>query len=202
MSRIIHFEKSSIKSEDYPVTTFPEIIFLGRSNVGKSSFINSILDRKQNSIAYTSGRPGKTQLLNFFRVDEKYMFVDVPGYGYAKVSQKQRQEFGKMIEGYLTERKQLELAVLLVDMRHTPSEDDCLMYDYLQYHHIPTIVVMTKSDKIGKTKRIEHRKKIIKKLSQNYELNEEYLFSYSITTKDDHLKIWQTFESVLYNDTL
>jgi len=133
--------------------------------VGKSSFINSILRRK--NVAYTSSRPGKTQTLNFFKINDKFYFVDVPGYGYAKVSKADRLRFGEMIEEYLVNRKQLSLVVLIVDLRHAPSEDDVLMYNFLKTYQIPVLVVATKMDKVPKTKRISHEKVIKKELKMD-----------------------------------
>jgi len=154
----VEFIQSAVEKEQYPNDLLPEIVLSGRSNVGKSSFINSILGRK--NVAYISSRPGKTQTLNFYRINEQFYFVDVPGYGYAKVSKTDRERFGVMIEEYLMYRKQLKLVVLLVDFRHPPSEDDILMYQYLKTYQIPVLVVGTKMDKVPKTKRINHEREI------------------------------------------
>ena len=137
---------SAVSPEQYPKTKLPEIALAGRSNVGKSSFINTLINRK--SLARTSGKPGKTQTLNFYLIEEALHFVDVPGYGYAKVSKTERAKWGQMIETYLTQREQLKAVVSLVDMRHDPTEDDIQMYEFLKYYQIPVIVVATKSDKI------------------------------------------------------
>ena len=137
---------SAANQSHYPKDDLPEVALAGRSNVGKSSFINTLLGRK--NLARTSSKPGKTQLLNFYNIDEKLRFVDVPGYGYAKVSKKERERFGQMIEQYLTQRDQLRGAILLVDGRHAPTADDVSMYQWLQYYHIPTLVVATKIDKV------------------------------------------------------
>lgn len=119
---------------------------MGRSNVGKSSLTNVLINRR--NFAHTSSQPGKTQTLNFYAVEDQLYFVDVPGYGYAKVSKKERERFGQMIEQYLTQRDQLRGAILLVDGRHAPTADDVSMYQWLQYYHIPTLVVATKIDKV------------------------------------------------------
>lgn len=156
--RSVEFIQSAVEKEQYPNDLLPEIVLSGRSNVGKSSFINSILGRK--NVAYISSRPGKTQTLNFYRINEEFYFVDVPGYGYARVSKTDRERFGVMIEEYLVYRKQLKLVVLLVDFRHPPSEDDVLMYQYLKTYQIPVLVVGTKMDKVPKTKRINHEREI------------------------------------------
>ncbi len=149
---------SGTREEHFPIHDQNEFMLCGRSNVGKSSFINTFLNRK--NMAYTSSKPGKTQALSFFHINNDFYFVDVPGYGYAKVSKKQREEFGEMIEGYITTRQNLKYVILLVDARHKPSQDDVLMYDFLKYYEIPIIVVATKVDKIGRTKYKQHEKQI------------------------------------------
>jgi GTP-binding protein len=162
---IIHtaeFIKSATNQEHYPEDSLPEIVLAGRSNVGKSSFINSLLKRK--NIAHTSGKPGKTQTLNFYLVNDDFYFVDVPGYGYARVSKESRSAFATMIEEYLLHRKQLKLVIMLVDFRHTPSPDDIQMYQFLSSYGIPCIIVGTKVDKISKNQRKKHEKDIIKTL--------------------------------------
>ncbi|HCW9297719.1 TPA: YihA family ribosome biogenesis GTP-binding protein, partial [Staphylococcus aureus] len=122
---------SAVKEEQYPETELSEVALSGRSNVGKSTFINSMIGRK--NMARTSQQPGKTQTLNFYNIDEQLIFVDVPGYGYAKVSKTQREKFGKMIEEYITKRENLQLVIQLVDLRHDPTQDDILMYNYLKH---------------------------------------------------------------------
>ena len=128
---------SAASKKQYPENDWPEIALAGRSNVGKSSFINTLLNRK--NFARTSGQPGKTQLLNFYNIDDQLHFVDVPGYGYARVSKKEREKWGKMIEEYLTTRENLKAVVSLVDIRHEPPEDDLMRYEFLKYYHIPVI---------------------------------------------------------------
>ncbi|WP_243291171.1 ribosome biogenesis GTP-binding protein YihA/YsxC [Bacillus sp. FJAT-47783] len=147
---------SAVKKEQYPNEGIPEIALAGRSNVGKSSFINKLLNRK--NLARTSSKPGKTQTLNFYMINEQFHFVDVPGYGFAKVSKKEREAWGKMIETYLTTRDVLKAVVLIVDVRHAPTNDDVMMYDFLKYYEIPVIVVATKADKIPKGKWEKHLK--------------------------------------------
>lgn len=150
---------SAVKPEQYPEDGLPEFALAGRSNVGKSSFINRMIGRK--SLARISSKPGKTQTLNFYKIEEQLFFVDVPGYGYAKVSKKEREAWGKMIERYITARKVLRAVVLIVDLRHEPTADDCMMYDFLKYYNIPAIIIATKADKIPKGKWDKH-KKIVK----------------------------------------
>lgn len=151
-------EVMAVRRSQYPETDLPEFMLVGRSNVGKSSFINTILGRK--NIAYTSGKPGKTQTLNFYRVNDSFFLVDVPGYGYAAVNKKIQEKFGKMIEEYLEKRDELIRVFMLIDFRHKPTEDDKLMYDFLKYYNIPVTVVATKVDKVGSSK-LEKNKKII-----------------------------------------
>ncbi|EGQ22524.1 ribosome biogenesis GTP-binding protein YihA/YsxC [Mammaliicoccus sciuri] len=147
---------SAVKPEQYPTEGYPEFALAGRSNVGKSSFINKMIGRK--SLARTSSKPGKTQTLNFYKIEEQLFFVDVPGYGYAKVSKTEREAWGKMIERYITAREELRAVLLIVDLRHPPTEDDCMMYDFLAHYNVPTIVVATKADKIPKGKWEKHKK--------------------------------------------
>ena len=153
---------SAANKSHYPKDEIPEVALAGRSNVGKSSFINTLLNRK--NLARTSGKPGKTQLLNFFNIDDKLRLVDVPGYGYARVSKKEREKWGRMIEEYLTSRENLKAVVSLVDFRHEPSADDVQMYEFLKYYEIPVILVATKADKIPRGKRYKHESIIKKKL--------------------------------------
>lgn len=145
---------SAVKPAQYPVEMIPEFALAGRSNVGKSSFINKMLNRK--SLARTSSKPGKTQTLNFYLINEQFHFVDVPGYGYAKVSKKEREAWGKMLETYITSREQLKAVLLIVDLRHPPTSDDVMMYEFLKHYEIPCIIIATKADKIPKTKLPRH----------------------------------------------
>lgn len=150
-----------VNTHDFPVDGNPEFLFLGRSNVGKSSFINCLLNRK--NVAYTSGQPGKTQTINFYLVNESFYFVDVPGYGYARVSKTKREAFGQMIEGYLRNRPVLKQAFLLVDMRHEPTEDDRLMAAYLDHFTIPYTIIATKADKLsgnGRSRQLHQLQKV------------------------------------------
>ncbi|HCJ4529818.1 TPA: YihA family ribosome biogenesis GTP-binding protein [Listeria innocua] len=141
---------SAVRPEQYPKTDLPEYALAGRSNVGKSSFINTMIRRK--SMARISQKPGKTQTLNFYKIEEALFFVDVPGYGFAKVSKTEREKWGVMIETYITSREQLRGVIQIVDLRHKPTEDDRMMYEFLKYYDIPVIVVATKADKIPRSK--------------------------------------------------
>src|SRR6185312_556594 len=147
----VEFVTSAVKPEQYPDEGLPEFALAGRSNVGKSSFINKLINRK--SLARTSSKPGKTQTLNFYKINGSFYFVDVPGYGYAKVSKKEREKWGKMMEEYFQTRETLKVVVLLTDIRHKPTTDDIQMYQYLKYFDLPVVVVATKLDKVPKNKR-------------------------------------------------
>ena len=183
---------SAVKPEQYPETGLSEVALSGRSNVGKSTFINSMIGRK--NMARTSAQPGKTQTLNFYDIDSQLIFVDVPGYGYAKVSKKKREEFGKMIEAYLTQRESLKLVVQLVDIRHKPTEDDVLMYDYLKHFEIPTLIVLTKKDKI-KRGQVQKQLAMVKR---ELELEEgDQIISYSSIKGNKQQQIWDAIESYL-----
>lgn len=183
---------SAVKKAQYPDTGLTEVALSGRSNVGKSTFINSMIGRK--NMARTSQQPGKTQTLNFYNIDEQLIFVDVPGYGYAKVSKVQRKKFGKMIEEYITQRENLKLVIQLVDLRHQPTEDDVLMYNYLKHFDIPTLVICTKEDKIAKGKVQKHIKRIKDKLE--LELGDN-IISYSSIKNSKQQEIWNFIETYI-----
>ncbi|MFC4652552.1 ribosome biogenesis GTP-binding protein YihA/YsxC [Lactococcus nasutitermitis] len=180
---------SAASKKQYPETALPEIALAGRSNVGKSSFINTLLNRK--NFARTSANPGKTQLLNFYNIDEKVHFVDVPGYGYARVSKTEREKWGKMIEEYLTTRENLRAVVSLVDIRHEPSEDDKLMYEFLKYYHLPVILVATKADKIPKG-RWNKQEAMIRK-SLKFDSTDDFII-FSSFDKTGLNEAWQALE--------
>ncbi|GIP54994.1 MULTISPECIES: ribosome biogenesis GTP-binding protein YihA/YsxC [Paenibacillus] len=152
------FVISAVGPSQYPEDALPEVALAGRSNVGKSSLINRMINRK--NLARTSSTPGKTQHLNYYRINDEVYFVDFPGYGYAKVSKTQREVWGKMIEKYLLERETLRLVLLVIDLRHPPSKDDELMYDWLKHYDLPVCVVATKADKIPKSRWQKHLKVI------------------------------------------
>lgn len=147
---------SAVSQKQYPTDDLSEIALAGRSNVGKSSFINKMIQRK--NLVRTSSKPGKTQTLNFYIINESFYFVDVPGYGYAKVSKKEREKWGKMMEEYFESRDTLRVVVLLTDIRHKPTSDDIQMYQYLKHFDLPVVVVATKLDKVPKNKRASHLK--------------------------------------------
>ena len=174
---------SAVAAAQYPEDGHPEIAFLGRSNVGKSSLINKLIQRK--AMARTSGVPGKTQTLNFYDLDSRLFFVDVPGYGYAKVSKT------AMIETYLTTRQPLRGVVLLVDSRHEPTADDISMYQYLKYYQLRTLVVATKIDKTPKSKRLH----VAKQIKQRLDLNQtDDVILFSATTGEGYEAVWSWLE--------
>ena len=147
------------RRSQYPTNGKPEFLLVGRSNVGKSSFINSILSRK--NLAYTSSHPGKTQTLNFYSINDSFYFIDVPGYGYAATDKKTQAKFGMMIEEYLEKRDEKKRVFMLIDFRMKPTEDDLLMYNFLKYYNLPVTVVATKADKVGGSKKQKNLKLIL-----------------------------------------
>ena len=144
------FEISAVKPAQYPKNGVPEIVLVGKSNVGKSSFINTMINRKK--LARTSSEPGKTRQINFYNVDDSFYFVDLPGYGFSKMSKVEQEQVGKFIEEYLFNRQEIALIVFLVDIRHEPTANDRLMYDYVMRSKLPFIVLANKADKIAPTK--------------------------------------------------
>ena len=148
----------AVRVSQYPEDKKPEFLIVGRSNVGKSSFINTLVNRK--NLARISSKPGKTQTLNFYNIDDLCYLVDVPGYGYAAVSNKKQEKFGLMIEEYIMNRPNLKHVFLLIDYRHKPTENDLMMYDFLKYYNMPVTVICTKYDKVKKSQR-EKQNKII-----------------------------------------
>ncbi|WP_335869155.1 ribosome biogenesis GTP-binding protein YihA/YsxC [Bacillus sp. 2205SS5-2] len=176
---------SAVRPEQYPKERLAEFALAGRSNVGKSSFINKMLNRK--ALARISSRPGKTQTLNFYKIEEQLFFVDVPGYGFAKVSKSERDAWGRMIETYFTIRDQLSAVILIVDLRHPPTKDDITMYNFLKHYDLPCLVVATKSDKIPKGKWQKHMK--ITKETLNLEKGDEVIL-FSSETGEGKDKVW------------
>ena len=144
------FEISAVSPKQYPKNDLPQIVLVGKSNVGKSSFINTMINRK--SLARTSSEPGKTRQINFYNIDEKLYFVDLPGYGYSKMSKKEQEKVGNFIEQYLVKSENIALVIFLIDIRHNPTENDRLMYDYIIRSGLPFIILANKADKIATTK--------------------------------------------------
>ena len=157
------FEVSAVKPAQYPKNDFPEIVLVGKSNVGKSSFINTMINRKK--LARTSSEPGKTRQINFYNMDEKFYFVDLPGYGYSKMSKQEQVKVGEFIENYLKHRKEICLIIFLVDIRHDPTSNDFLMYDYVIRSGLPCMIITNKADKIAKTKVLDASKNIQNQLN-------------------------------------
>ncbi|MCR6095635.1 YihA family ribosome biogenesis GTP-binding protein [Salipaludibacillus agaradhaerens] len=184
---------SAAKDHQFPGGPFPEVALSGRSNVGKSSFINTLLARK--GLARTSQKPGKTQTLNFYFLNDRFHFVDVPGYGYAKVSKKEREAWGRVMESYFTHREQLKGVIQLVDARHKPTEDDIMMYDWLKYHELPVIIVATKVDKIPKGKWDKHVSNIKKELKLH---DEDPVILFSSETAYGKDRAWKEITRLLF----
>lgn len=168
------FITSAVKRNQYPDDVRPEVAFVGRSNVGKSSIINALTNRRK--LAKVSQTPGKTRLINFFLINEDLYLVDLPGYGYAKISKAEKESWGKTIETYLVEREQLKKVVLLVDSRHKPTADDILMHEWIKHFGYKVVVIATKSDKL-KNSEIAKSKKLIKETLKLGPEDEFYLFS-------------------------
>lgn len=156
------FVISAVGPSQYPGGALPEIALAGRSNVGKSSLINRLINRR--NLARTSSKPGKTQQLNYYRINQDLYFVDLPGYGYAKVSKTERAKWGKFIEQYLLKREFLRLVLHVIDLRHPPSKDDIVMHEWLMYHKVPVCLVLTKADKVPRGKWAKHTKIIKEQL--------------------------------------
>lgn len=144
------FEISAVGPKQYPKNNLPEIVLVGKSNVGKSSFVNTMINRKK--LARTSSEPGKTRQINFYNMDDSFYFVDLPGYGYSKMSKKEQEQVGKFIEHYLFNRKEIALIIFLVDIRHSPTSNDKLMYNYIISSGLPCLILANKADKIAITK--------------------------------------------------
>ena len=175
-----------------PENTLPEFAFAGRSNVGKSSLINVLMNRK--SYARTSAQPGKTQTINFYNIDEKLYFVDLPGYGYAKVSMQAREKWGKMIERYLKKSRQLKKIFLLVDIRHKPSANDVQMYEWIVYQGFQPVVVATKLDKINRSQTAKQQKQIRETLGMPAGT---VLIPFSAETRQGRDELWELMEQDL-----
>ena len=148
--RDVRFEVSAVGEKQYPNNDIPEVVLVGKSNVGKSSFINTMLNRK--NLARTSSEPGKTRQINFYNIDDKFYFVDLPGYGFSKMSKQEQVKVGGFIEHYLSTRKQIALIVFLIDIRHSPTENDVMMYDFIINTGFPCLILANKADKIAPTK--------------------------------------------------
>ena len=183
------------RRSQYPTLGLPEFLLVGRSNVGKSSFINTILGR--NNLARTSSTPGKTQTLNFYLADNTFYLVDVPGYGYASVNREQQKKFGLMIEEYLAKREELKRVFMIVDFRIKPTEDDVLMYQYLKYYDIPVTLILNKTDKVGASKHSKNLKNILATIDLSKEDN---YVEFSSVTKEGRETVLDLIEVLIDED--
>ena len=173
----VNLEISAVRRSQYPTDNKPEFLLVGRSNVGKSSFINTLINRK--NYARTSATPGKTQTINFYLVNDQFYLVDAPGYGYADVNKKKQRKFGLMMEDYLTSRQNLKQVFMLVDFRHKLSNDDIMMYNFLNYYKLPFTIVSTKVDKIPITKQQQQRNVLLEDL--DLVIGDEFIMFSNIT---------------------
>ena len=189
---IVHAELgvTAVKPDQFPVSERAEVAFVGRSNVGKSSMINVMVNRK--SLVRTSQTPGKTRTINFFEVEKDWYFVDLPGYGYAKVSRSESEKWGEMIEGYLRDRPQMVAIVLLLDIRHEPTGNDKMIYDWCKHYNIPVILVATKSDKIKRSQLQKHMGMIRRALGA-----QEQVMPFSSHTRAGREELWRVLEGML-----
>lgn len=178
-------------ASQFPEHDLPEIAFAGKSNVGKSSLLNAMLNRR--ALARTSSQPGKTQTINFYGVQDSLIFVDLPGYGYAKVSKTDRERWGKLIEGYLEKRPQLQKIILLIDIRHEVGKNDKMMYDWIKHYHNEVVVVATKADKIKRSQLQKQLAVIRRGLGLTAE---DQLVAFSAETKQGKEELWEIIEKV------
>ncbi|MFM1540851.1 ribosome biogenesis GTP-binding protein YihA/YsxC [Helcococcus ovis] len=192
--RIINpeLEKIAVKPEQYPSNNLPEIALAGRSNVGKSSLINSLVNRK--NLARTSSKPGKTRTVNFYNIDGKFRLVDLPGYGYAAVSKSEKDKWAETIETYLSVRENLREVILLVDIRHEPTENDVMMYNWIIEMGFSGYVIATKLDKIGKSRLQQHIKTVATKLGID---DRKKIIYYSSETKENRDYIYKFIEEII-----
>ena len=188
----VNLNVCAVRRSQYPTDEKPEFLLVGRSNVGKSSFINTIINRK--NFARTSATPGKTQTINFYLVNEQFYLVDAPGYGYAKVNKAKQKKFGLMMEDYLTNRKNLKQVFMLVDFRHKLTNDDIMMYNFLKYYRLPVTIVATKVDKIPITKQQQQRNIILQDL--DLVIGDEFVM-FSNVTKIGKDEVHQKIERVI-----
>ena len=189
----VELSNVAVRISQYPEGQRPEYLLIGRSNVGKSSFINSILERR--NFARISSKPGKTQTINFYKVNDDFFMVDVPGYGYASVGKAQQKKFCMMIEEYLSGRENLKQVFMLVDFRHKPTEDDKIMYNFLKFHQVKVTLVATKVDKVGTTQREKYKKQITDTLDLAFGDN---LVLFSAKTKLGKKEIQNMIEKEVY----
>jgi len=192
----VELKNLAVRVSQYPIDIKPEFLLVGRSNVGKSSFINTVISRK--NYARTSSKPGKTQTLNFYLINEDFYLVDVPGYGYAAVDKTKQKKFGLMIEEYLTKRENLNHVFMLIDYRHKPTEDDVLMYEYLKYYNVSVTVVATKHDKVGSSQRLKQDRLIKETLKLK---DGDNVINFSSITKRGREEIYEMIQNHLNGKT-
>ena len=183
---------SAVRESQYPTDNKEEFLLVGRSNVGKSSFINTIINRK--NYARTSSTPGKTQTLNFYKINDSFYLVDAPGYGFAKVRNSLKKKFGLIMESYLKSRENLKMVFLLVDFRHKPTSDDIMMYDYLKYYNVPVTIICTKVDKVSKNNHAKNKNIIQKELNLPDDKN---IILFSSLTKIGKNEVYEEIEKHL-----
>ena len=183
---------SAVRESQYPTDNKEEFLLVGRSNVGKSSFINTIINRK--NYARTSSTPGKTQTLNFYKINDSFYLVDAPGYGFAKVRNSLKKKFGLIMESYLKSRENLKMVFLLVDFRHKPTSDDIMMYDYLKYYNVPVTIICTKVDKVSKNNHTKNKNIIQKELNLPDDKN---IILFSSVTKIGKNEVYEEIEKHL-----
>lgn len=188
------FEISAVGPKQYPSGNLPEIVLAGKSNVGKSSFINTMINRK--SLARTSSEPGKTRQINFYNIDSKFYFVDLPGFGYSKMSHTEQEKVGKFIEEYLFNRKNITCIVLLIDIRHKPSENDVMMFNYIRSIGAPHIVIANKADKIAPTKVSSYVEDLRNHLQAN---SDDIILPFSSEKKIYTDTVWNELEKYINN---
>ena len=186
------FEISAVSPKQYPKNDLPRIVLVGKSNVGKSSFINTMINRK--SLARTSSEPGKTRQINFYNIDEEFYFVDLPGYGYSKMSKKEQVKVGTFIEEYLSTENKISLIIFLIDIRHNPTENDKLMYNYIISSNHPCIILANKADKIAPTKVLDTAKNLQKQINP---IGDILTLPFSSEKKIYSDRIWEEIENVI-----
>ena len=186
------FEISAVSPKQYPKNNMPEIVLVGKSNVGKSSFINTMINRK--ALARTSSEPGKTRQINFYNIDDKFYFVDLPGYGYSKMSKKEQEKVGGFIEEYLFKSPNIALIIFLIDIRHSPTENDKIMYNYIISSKKPFIILANKADKIAPTKVKDTAEKLQKEINP---IGDSIMLPYSSQRKIYSEEVWKIIEQYI-----